>query len=285
MPCRSGGALVLVIAGVLVSGWLAGAAEAARAADRASPLPVAGAHQCAPVHGSRWVFPSKTVEASSTLYESFEAGVGCARAATWTKELSSRTLPDRKVGDVNAFVGMSGFACYAYPDLDGHAYAGSCRKGTTAYFGWNFNEITIPTYTKPLLAGIQGAGTDIQTTIVSLGRGRYRLTARNVSEKGAITAFAWLPPAGLTVTGIGRSAGGTCRIASDGGIRCRGTLRPPQCLCDQSGGALVVEFTAARAADPKQALLGKGRTSISSLKPVPYLVPSTRQEERHQKGV
>jgi hypothetical protein len=249
-------------------------------------------NECPPVRGRRWVFPSVTMKASSRQYESFAEGVSCAKAASWTRQLISRRLKDRTVGDSNQVSGVPGFTCFAYPDLSGYAYAGSCTKtGGSAIFGWNFNELTIPAYHEPGLPKTLGGATDAEIDMTSLGAGRYRLIVRNISRKGAIKAFSWVPPGGYTVTAVLGTQGGTCSVTSGGGIACHGTMKTPKCLCDNSGGTLTITLRTAHRnpdgspAQGKGSFLGGGQLTIKSLAPVPYLVPSTRPEEQAKKGV
>jgi len=240
--------------------------------------PVAGGqHECPPVHGPRWVFPSQTMKASSDLYESFATGMSCTEAALWTRRLSARSLR-ATIGSASSLEGPSGFTCYGYPDLHGHAYVGSCVKGR-AFFGWNFNQMTTPAYTEPGLPKTLGGATDVQGSLQALGHGRYRLTIRNISPKGDIEAFTWTPQ-GLTISAVTRSHGAVCRATSSGGISCSGQLRQPGCLCDASGGAVTVEFTARKNSGGSGPPALEGRTlRITALKPVPHLVPSTKQQQ------
>ena len=240
-----------------------------------------GQHQCPAVRGTRWVFPSKTLRASSNLYESFATGVSCSEAADWTRQLSPRTLADRTIGTSNPLTGPSGFICSGFPDLHGHAYVGTCVKGST-FFGWNFNEMTIPEYTEPGLAKGLGGSTDAQGSLKALGRGRYRLTIQNISAKGTIDSFTWEPP-GLTIKAVTNSKGGVCQITSNGGIACKGRLRQPKCSCDDSGGALTIDFTASKSPGLNQPSLDGHTLHVTSLTPVPSLVPATKQAQVNNK--
>jgi hypothetical protein len=219
------------------------------------------------------------MKASSDLYESFATGVPCTEAALWTRRLAAKRVV-AVIGSASSLDGPSGFTCYGYPDLHGHAYVGSCVKGT-AIFGWNFNEMTTPAYTEPGLPKTLGGASDVQGSLQDLGHGRYRLTIRNISPKGDIQAFTWTPQ-GMTITAVTSSHGAVCRVTSSGGIGCSGRLRQPSCLCDASGGAVTVDFTARKVAGGTAIPALEGRTlRITSLKPVPRLVPSTKQQQHN----
>jgi hypothetical protein len=238
-------------------------------------------HECPPVQGTRWVFPSTTMKATSDLYESFATGVSCTEAALWTQRLAPKRVA-AVIGSSGSLSGPSGFTCYGYPDLHGHAYVGSCVNGS-ATFGWNYNEMTIPAYTEPGLPKTLGGSTDVQGSLTALGHGRYRLTVQNISAKGIVDTFTWEPPE-LTITAVDGSKGGVCRVTSNGGISCNGRLRQPGCLCDGSGGSLTVEFSARRnpGSSTQPGLDGRS-LHVTSLTPVPQLVPSTKQEQANGK--
>jgi len=217
------------------------------------------------------------MKASSDQYESFATGISCTEAALWTRRLAAKKLAP-VIGNASSLSGPSGFTCYGYPDRQGHAYVGSCVKGSSI-FGWNFNQMTIPAYTEPGLPKTLGGATDAEGSLTALGGGRYRLTLRNISPKGTINSFTWTPP-GMTITSVISSRGGACRVASNGGISCKGRLRQPKCLCDGSGGSLTVEFRARRNPGDKGGLAVDGRAvHITSLTPVPHIVPSTKQAQ------
>jgi hypothetical protein len=219
------------------------------------------------------------MKASSNLYESFATGVSCTEAALWTQRLSAKRVV-AVIGSAGSLAGPRGFTCYGYPDLGGNAYVGTCVKGN-AIFGWNFNEMTIPAYTEPGLPKTLGGATDVQGSIQALGHGRYRLTLRNISPKGIINALTWTPQ-GLTITAVTGTRGGVCRVTSSGGISCSGRLRQPGCLCDASGGALIVEFTGHQDSAGSGPPALEGRTlHVTSLTPVPHLVPSTKQAQEN----
>jgi hypothetical protein len=269
--------MIVVLAGVVAVGLFPPGGSAALASSDSRVVAVDRQHECPPVHGPRWVFPSETMKATSVLYESFATGVSCTDAATWTRRLAAKKLAS-VVGTASSLSGPSGFTCYGYPDLHGRAYVGSCVKGN-AIFGWNFNQMTIPTYTEPGLPKTLGGATDAEGSLKALGGGRYRLTVRNISGKGVINGFAWTP-AGMTITAVTSTRGGTCRVTADSGISCNGQLRQPKCLCDGSGGTLTIEFTARKKPGGRGQLDFDARAvHITALTPVAHLIPSTKQKE------
>jgi hypothetical protein len=175
-----------------------------------------------------------------------------------------------------------GYSCIAYPDKNGHAYAGSCVSGS-AKFDWNYNVMWhgVPgTSTGEGGLGVEPMGTiEYTTTIRPLGGDRYELVVQNSSAIGSIDDFSWNAPPGLTITGVTKSTGATCS-ASGGAISCDGRLRPPQCLCTGSGGEAVIDFTATGdattiAADGHPVVHGFGWSylRISRMTPVPHLIP------------
>ena len=256
-------------------------AHAGSAGRSSSDAPAAaragGQSECPPVHGPQWVFPSTTLKATSAQYESFATGISCTEAAVWTRRLAAKKVAST-IGNASSLSGPGGFTCYGYPDLHGHAYAGSCTKGSSI-FGWNFNQLTIPAYTEPGLPKTLGGATDAEGSLTALGGGRYRLTLRNASTKGTINSFTWTPT-GMTITTLLGTRGGVCSLTSAGGISCKGRLRQPKCLCDGSGGALTIEFRARRNPGDKGGLAVDGRSvHITSLTPVPHIVPSTKQAQ------
>jgi hypothetical protein len=217
------------------------------------------------------------MKATSDKYESFATGIDCTEAALWTRRLAGKKL-DSTVGTASSLSGPNGFTCYGYPDLNGHAYVGSCTKGSSI-FGWNFNQMTIPTYTEPGLPKTLGGSSDAEGSLTELGGGRYRLTLRNISTHGTINSFTWTPT-GMRITAVISTRGGVCRVTSDGGMSCNGRLRQPKCLCDNSGGAVTVEFKARRDPGDKGGLALDGRAvHITSLTPVPRIVPSTKTKQ------
>jgi hypothetical protein len=246
--------------------------------------------ECPPVIGPKWAYPGR-ITMSSEQYESFATGVDCADAAAWTKALSARTVADKRVGHESTLAGPPGFKCGGYADKNGHAYAGVCRHGTSKIqFGWNINVLVGPAeqVVNAEDVGREGLGTaDASTLLRQLGGNRYQLDVTNTSEIGSINSFKWTAPQGWKITGITKSTGGTCELADDGTIACKGSLHVPKCLCTRTGGAVSVEFTA----NAKQYTVVNGyrvynsttggHVTIDAMTPVPYLVPSTRAAQAH----
>jgi hypothetical protein len=247
--------------------------------------------ECAPVHARRWVYPG-TVTMSSTLYESFAISYPCTKAASWTKRLARVALPYSKTGNLIPLHGPAGYSCGAWADATGHAYAGGCQRGSSA-FGWNWNVANPHDYfnagSNGRLELSKGGGTDAESLLHTLGANRYELDIANTSGIGYIDRFLWSPPPGWTITALTKTTGGSCKLVS-AGISCTGTLRPPTCLCAGAGGAVVVDFTI----DATSGLTsgGKARTfgsegsglELKSMTPVPFLVPGTPQAAARQRG-
>jgi hypothetical protein len=75
--------------------------------------------------------------------------------------------------------------------------------------------------------------------------GLYQLEVENTSDIGYIKSFDWTAPAGLTITAIRKTTGGTCRMAENG-FSCVGAERgiaPPK-HHTVPGGSLMITFTA-----------------------------------------
>ena len=124
---------VLRLLAVLMPLTLAGVV-AVQAAPAASPI-----KQCPAIKASPWRFPHTSLK--GTNYGSYVVGgYSCATAATWIKKLTATTLKNKSFGASNVLTnGPAGFKCTANPDANGHAFAGSCKKGTgaaTVGFGW-----------------------------------------------------------------------------------------------------------------------------------------------------
>ena len=69
---------------------------------------------------------------------SFVVDMRCSQAAGFIKTLITQTLPITTPGAINDLIAGPGYTCIAYPDKNGHAYAGSCLSGSTR-FDWNYN--------------------------------------------------------------------------------------------------------------------------------------------------
>lgn len=122
------------------------------------------------------------------------------------------------------------------------------------------------------------AGDDVVSTLLWLPNGDYELDLQNTSALGYIDTFTWVPPAGMTVTGITKTAHGSCQVVS-GDIACEGKVPPPICTC-RVGGTLIVDFTATGNSPTYVdghilwfGLVG-GQTLITTITPVPYHIPS-----------
>jgi hypothetical protein len=278
--------------GALVGSMLLAVGQAGPAG--ASSLHAAGGVvQCEPIKGPEWVFPTDNLNRSdlfgasiqSTLYESFVVNMSCSQAAGFIRTLITQTLPITTPGAINALTAGPGYTCIAYPDKNGHAYAGSCLSGS-ARFDWNYNVMWhgVPDSSAGEGGlGIEPMGTIEYTTVLRpLGNGHYELVVTNSSAIGSINQFSWAAPPELTITAVTKSTGATCSVAG-GGISCQGSLHPPKCLCTGSGGSVTIEFTATGDAEtdanghPVIHGLGWSYLRISQMTPVPYLVPDTPQ--------
>lgn len=121
--------LVLSVAALVVAALAVG-----RAAQAANPV-----KQCPKTTGAPWQFPGTSMKGST--YGSYVVGTfTCGDAARWLKKLSPTVVENRKLGAHNVLTnGPKGYVCTANPDANGHAFAGSCRKGkgsATVGFGW-----------------------------------------------------------------------------------------------------------------------------------------------------
>ncbi len=281
----------LVLAAVMVTMLIAFAQS--RSAGATSLRAEGGVVQCEPIRGPQWIFPDDNFNRSdlygasiqSTLYESFVVNMTCSQAAGFIKTLITQTLPIKTPGALNDLIAGPGYTCIAYPDKNGHAYAGSCVSGG-ARFDWNYNVMWhgVPdTSTGEGGLGIEPMGAIEYTTVLRpLGGGRYELVISNSSAIGSINQFSWAAPPGLTITAVTKSTGAKCSLGS-GAISCQGSLKPPRCLCTGSGGAATIEFTATGDATteanghPVIHGIGWSYLRITQMTPVPYLVPDTPQ--------
>jgi hypothetical protein len=94
---------------------------------------------CPKITAQAWKFPGSPVRGST--YGSYVVGgYTCAKAASWIKKLTPTVVKNKTIGSSNVLTnGPAGFKCTANPDANGHAFAGSCRKGkltATVGFGW-----------------------------------------------------------------------------------------------------------------------------------------------------
>jgi hypothetical protein len=245
--------------------------------------------ECAPLTGLRWSYPGPA-QIGSTTYELFAIHYSCATAASWAKRLARLRIPVFRSGKQSTIQGPSGFYCTALPDADGHAYAGGCQKGETA-FGWNWN---VANSRKALVRDETGkyrvvelAGSDAQTIIKPLAKGHYQVYVQNTSGIGFLNGFTWTPPPGWTIKAITKTTGGTCRLAAGGTVACKGRVAPPSCLCTASGGAVTIDLTVSAAQSTKGQTFGVvgAKLRITNMTPVPYLIPGTPAEAKRQHGV
>jgi hypothetical protein len=249
----------------------------------ANPKPTnIGYTQCPPVKAATWVYPAN-VTMSSDTYEAFTVGFSCATASSYIKQVVGRTLPANAAYEEQPLDGVPGFLCTAYPDKNGHAYGGSCRKGS-AEFGWNLNVL----FQTNDLEGDNDIvnNTDATAVLRLLGPGRYELEIQNTSRIGSINSFRWTPPPKLKVLAVTSTSRGRCTVDTAGSIICTSTLPPPKCLCRPSGGSVKIDFTApptvvlhiqGHAVNP--GVLG-ARLQIVAMTPIPYLIAATLEQER-----
>ncbi|HWB23274.1 MAG TPA: hypothetical protein VG652_10340 [Gaiellaceae bacterium] len=284
---RRPGSGILAIAGLIaVAGTLAGCGGKKTVlppAVPANPKPTnVGSTQCPPVKGATWVYPAN-VKMSSDTYEAFTVGFSCATAASYIKQIVGRTLPANAAYEEQPLPGIPGFLCTAYPDKNGHAYGGSCRKGATE-FGWNLNVL----FQSTDLEGDNDITSNGDATVVLrlLGPGRYELEVQNTSRIGYIKSFHWTPPRKLKILAVTSSSRGKCGVDPAGEISCALSLPPPKCLCRPSGGSVTIDFTTppavvlhiqGHAVNP--GVLG-ARLQIVAMTPIHYLVPATLEQER-----
>ena len=245
--------------------------------------------ECAPLTGIRWSYPGQT-RISSTKYELFAIHYSCTTAGTWAKRLAPLKIPVYRSGKQSQIQGPPGFYCTALPDASGHAYAGACQKGDAA-FGWNWNVANSRSALVRDEAGhyhvVNLAGSDAETIIKPRTKGHYQVYILNTSGIGFLDGFTWTPPAGWTITAITKTTGGSCRLAADGKVACRGHVVPPSCLCTASGGAVTIELAVSAPTSTKGRTFGAvgAKLRITSMTPVPYLIPGTPAEAKRQHGV
>jgi hypothetical protein len=249
----------------------------------ANPKPTdAGQIQCPPVKAAKWVYPAN-VRMSSDTYEAFAVGFSCDTAASYIKRIVGRTLPPNAAYEEQPLAGVPGFLCTAYPDKNGHAYGGSCRRGSTE-FGWNLNVL----FQSTDLEGDDDISDNSDATAVlrPLGHGKYELEIQNTSRIGYINSFRWAPPPKMKILAVTSSTRGTCKVDSAGAIACAATLPPPKCLCRPSGGSVTIDFTT----PPTVVLKIQGHSvnpgilgahlRIDAMTPIHYLVAATLEQER-----
>jgi hypothetical protein len=268
---------LILIAAVAAAFFAAGASAATPPASQ----------QCPPIKGPRWVYPG-VIKMSSTAYEAFSTGYSCAKATAIVKRLYGRTFKHSQVGQAGSLGKVSGFTCVGYPDKNKHPYAGVCSvRSKGVEFGWNINVLAgaaMQVLNSEDATRVHQAGSDADTVVRTVSPGHYELLIDNTSGIGYIKGFRWTPPTGWTVTAVTKTSGGKCHVVGNGDIVCSGKLRPPKCLCTQSGGIATIDF-AARTPPPQKVnghpvIYGavQGTLTITEMDPVPYIVPSTAEQ-------
>jgi hypothetical protein len=290
----AGGAVVLAAVGVgayfLVSGSSSHAkGVAARSYDGHEFLEP----ECEPFTGVRWRYPGPA-RIQSSRYELFAIDYSCTSAETWARRLAARHIPFHRSGAQSKLQGPDGFYCSGLADAQGRAYAGGCQKGNSA-FAWNWN---VANSRQVLVRDETGkyhiekvAGSDTETIIRPLKKGHVQVYVLNTSGIGFVNGFTWTPPPGWKIKAITKAKGGTCKLAADGNLACRGRIAPPSCLCASDGGAVTIDLEVSA---PASSAAGGHRTSfgavgaklhITRMTPVPYLIPGTPKEAKRQHGV
>ena len=201
------------------------------------------------------------------------------------QDLITQTLPITTPGALNDLTAGPGYTCIAYPDKNGHAYAGSCVSGS-AKFDWNYNVMWhgVPDSSSGEGGlGIEPMGAIEYTTVLRpLGDGRYR-ARRYELERDRLDQPVHVGGTGRPDDHRSYEVHGREVLTRSGAISCQGSLEPPKCLCTGSGGAATIEFTATGDANtvlnghPVIHGLGWSYLRISQMTPVPYLVPDTPQ--------
>jgi hypothetical protein len=279
------------------------------------------APECTPIKGRRWVYPigppvrglpNVVANINSDLYEVFAINYSCKQASEWTRKLSGLRIPIKHSGNVTVLKGPPGYYCSAWPDANGHAYAGGCQskggggcipgrgtypqghgcklKGGDKAFGWNWNvanrRVVFAHDDKGVLHLIHVSGSDTNVIFRYL-KGAYQLQVLNTSGIGYLNGFTWTPSPGWTVTRIKSSSGANCSLTPAKKIFCTGTVDPPSCLCTGDGGSVSVEFTATPTKKKAGYLFGGGpaQFKVTKMTPVPYLIPGTPDEAAKRNGV
>jgi hypothetical protein len=306
------------------------AAAGSNTTTQPSPISALAGHplqapECTPIKGPQWVYPKgppvrglPPVIASikSTYYEVFAIHYSCATATKWIRKLYSLKIPIRYNGNVTVLKGPKGYYCSAYPDADGHAYAGACQSkggghcvlpktgGGSLYangqgckltggkqaFGWNWNvanrRVVFQQNSKGVVQLIHLSGSDTNVIFRYLN-GSYQLQVLNTSGIGYLNGFQWEPSAGWKVTGIKSASGAACSLTAAGKISCRGSVHPPSCLCSDDGGSVTINFTAASTGKKSGYLFGGSpwQFKVTKMTPVPYIIPGSPDEAAKRSGV
>jgi hypothetical protein len=280
------------------------------------------APECTPIKGPQWVYPigppvrglpNVVANIRSGLYEVFAINYGCKQASAWIRKLYGLRISVKRSGNVTALKGPPGYRCSAWPDANGHAYAGGCQSkggggcvsttskkyangqgckvtGGNKAFGWNWNvanrRVVFAHDDKGALHLIHVSGSDTNVTF-RYRKASYVLQVLNTSGIGYLNGFTWAPSPGWKVTQIKSAHGATCSLTPAGQISCTGTVHPPRCLCSGDGGTVSIEFTAAPTKKNAGYLYGGGayQFKVTKMTPVPYLIPGTPAEASKRNGV
>lgn len=298
------------------------AAALALAALQGHPLQ---APECTPIKGPQWVYPigppvpglpNVVANIKSNLYEVFAINYSCAQASAWIRKLYGLRIPVKRSGNVTVLKGPPGYYCSAWPDENGHAYAGGCQSkggggcvsgkngagtkyaqghgctltGGNKAFGWNWNvanrRVVFAHDSNGVLHLIHVSGSDTNVIFRYL-KGSYQLEVLNTSGIGYLDGFTWVPSPGWKVTRIKSSTGAKCLLTRVGKISCTGTVQPPSCLCTGDGGSVSIVFTAAPTKKKAGYLFGgsPAQFKVTKMTPVPYLIPGTPNEAAKRSGV
>jgi hypothetical protein len=284
------------------------------------------APECTPVKGPRWVYPKGppvkglppvVAKISSPIYEVFAINYPCSEASTWIHKLSREKIPILHSGNLTVLKGPKGYYCSAYPDANGLAYAGACQSkggggcvvgknaegrqypdgrgckltGGQKAFGWNWNVANRRVVFQPnpdtgVVQLIHLSGSDTNVVFRYLN-GSYQLQVLNTSGIGYLNGFAWEPSAGWKVTKIKSSTGASCTLTAAGKILCKGSVKPPTCLCTDDGGSVEITFTASPTTKKSGYLFGgePWQFKITKMTPVPYIIPGSPDEAQKRGGV
>ena len=141
--------------------------------------------------------------------------------------------------------GPPGYYCSAWPDANGHAYAGGCQSkgggdcvatknaygrpyangrgckvtGGNKAFGWNWNvanrRVVFAHDDEGVLHLIHVSGADTNVVFRYLN-GSYELQVLNTSGIGYLNGFTWTPSPGWSVKSIKKASGADCSLTRDG---------------------------------------------------------------------
>ena len=210
--------------------------------------------ECNPLKGPSWVYPigppvrglpGIVADIRSDLYEVFAINYSCEQAAAWIRKLSARRIPVKRSGNVTVLQGPPGYYCSAWPDANGHAYAGGCQSkgggdcvttknaygrpyangrgckatGGDKAFGWNWNvanrRVVFAHDSQGVLHLIHVSGADTNVVFRYLN-GSYELQILNTSGIGYLNGFTWTPSPGWSVKSIKKATGADCSLTRRG---------------------------------------------------------------------